>query len=71
MDFKGALKELATARGLVPPHYSIVEERGPQHAKIFVVEVRVGQNSVGRAEGLSKKSASQEAARLVLHSLAQ
>lgn len=69
VDFKGALKELATARGLVPPRYTIVEERGPQHSKVFVVEVRVGETSVGRAEGFTKKSASQEAARLVLDRL--
>ena len=69
VDFKGALKELATARGLTPPHYAVVEERGPVHAKVFVVEVRVGTNSVGRAEGPSKKRASQDAARLVLDSL--
>jgi ribonuclease-3 len=69
VDFKGALKELATALHLPPPMYTVVEERGPEHAKTFVLEVRVGREWSARAGGFSKKSAGQEAARLVLDQL--
>jgi ribonuclease-3 len=68
-DYKSALQEMAQALKLPQPHYSIVEERGPEHSKTFVVEARVGGDWVGRAEGLSKKSASQKAAHEILRRL--
>ena len=54
---------------LPQPRYSTVEERGPEHAKTFLVEVRVGKEWAARAEGLSKKSAGQKAAEQVLRML--
>ncbi len=65
-NFKGALQETARARNLPPPRYSIVEERGPAHARRFTVEVRLGEKWSARAEGYSKKSAGQNAAQAVL-----
>jgi ribonuclease III len=64
-DYKSALQELAQARRLPQPRYVIVRERGPEHSKTFTVEVRVGREWVGQAEGLTKKSAAQQAARQV------
>ena len=69
IDYKSALQEMAQARKLPPPRYSIVEQRGPEHAKTFVVEVKVGSDWIGRAEGLSKKSAGQSAAQQILERL--
>ena len=69
-DYKSALQEMAQALKLPQPKYSIVEERGPEHAKTFLVEVRVGPAWVSRAEGLSKKSAGQNAAQQILQQLA-
>jgi len=66
VDFKSALQELAQARKLPQPRYVIVKERGPEHSKTFTIEVRVGRDWIGQAEGLSKKSAAQNAARDVL-----
>ncbi|HLJ48217.1 MAG TPA: ribonuclease III [Bryobacteraceae bacterium] len=71
LDYKSALQEMAQALKLPQPRYSIVEERGPEHAKTFLVEVRVGREWASRAEGLSKKSAGQRAAQLVLQQLAE
>ena len=68
-DYKSALQELAQSRKLPQPRYTIVEERGPDHTKTFVMEARVGQLWWSRAEGLSKKSASQRAAQRVLEQL--
>jgi ribonuclease-3 len=68
-DYKSALQDMARALKLPLPRYSIVEERGPEHAKTFLVEVKVGQQWSGSAEGCSKKSAGQQAARLVLDQL--
>jgi ribonuclease-3 len=68
-DYKSALQEMAQALKLPQPRYSIVEERGPEHAKTFLVEVRVGRDWVSQAEGLSKKSAGQKAAQQILQQL--
>jgi ribonuclease-3 len=61
-DYKTQLQELAYGRLKVLPAYRILEERGPDHAKVFVVEVTVGPELVERAEGRSKKDAEQAAA---------
>jgi ribonuclease-3 len=71
VDFKSALQELAQARKLPPPRYVIVKERGPEHAKTFTIEARIGRDWVGQAEGASKKSAAQNAARDVLAKLTE
>ena len=71
LDYKSALQEMAQALKLPQPRYSIIEERGPEHAKTFLVEVRVGREWASRAEGLSKKSAGQRAAQLVLQQLTE
>lgn len=70
-DHKSALQEMAQALKLPQPRYSIVEERGPEHAKTFRVEVRVGRDWVSQAEGLSKKSAGQKAAQQILRQLTE
>jgi ribonuclease-3 len=61
-DFKTQLQELAYDRLKTVPAYRIVEERGPDHAKLFVVEVSVADGLVAGAEGRSKKDAEQAAA---------
>jgi len=68
-DYKSALQEVAQARKLPQPRYTIVEERGPEHAKTFLVEVRLGSDWFSQAEGMSKKSAGQKAAQNVLTQL--
>ena len=61
-DHKGALQELMQSRRLPSPRYSIVREQGPEHAKTFTVEARVGRDVAGVGEGPSKKAAAQKAA---------
>ncbi len=68
-DYKSALQELAQALKLPPPRYVIVEETGPEHAKTFTVEVRLGREWVSQAQGLSKKAAGQKAAQQILQQL--
>ncbi len=69
-DFKSALQEKAQADGLPQPKYVIVAERGPEHAKTFTVEVRLGKERASRADGISKKDAGQRAAERMLELLA-
>ena len=71
IDYKSALQDMARALKLPLPKYSILEERGPEHAKTFLVEVSVGRECRGSAEGCSKKSAGQQAARQVLQQLTE
>jgi len=70
-DYKSALQEMAQALKLPPPRYFIVAEEGPEHSKTFTVEVRVGKDWTGQAQGLSKKSAGQKAAEGVLQQLTE
>jgi ribonuclease III len=69
LNYKSVLQEHAQARGLATPEYSIVGTAGPEHAKVFSVEVRVGDEFTSRATGSSKKAASQDAARLLVERL--
>lgn len=69
LDYKGALQEIARLRKLPPPHYSVVKEEGPQHAKVFTVEAKCGDAFRARADGSTKKAASQVAAQLLLEQI--
>jgi len=75
-DFKSALQETLQGLGLSQPSYALVQEAGPEHSKTFTVEVRLNSPAsksearfVGRAQGSTKKTAEQEAARQLLASL--
>ena len=68
-DYKSTLQETAQQMKLPPPRYVIVSEDGPEHSKMFTVEVRVGKGFASQAQGLSKKAAGQKAAQLVLGKL--
>jgi len=65
-DFKSRLQELAQATLQVAPSYTVLSERGPDHAKTFEVAILIGEKEYGRAFGRSKKEAQQNAAELAL-----
>ena len=54
------------ALGRPLPEYRIAGEAGPDHRKIFSVEVVVAGEVLGAASGRAKKEAEQEAARLAI-----
>ncbi len=68
-NFKGQLLEYSHAHKLSPPQYSIVEQIGPQHNKIFKVRVKVGEKYFAEGVGHNKKAAEQQAAQKVLKEL--
>jgi ribonuclease-3 len=68
-NHKSILQERAQALGLPAPSYNIVGSKGPEHAKVFTVEGRVGDRYAARASGTSKKTASQGAAEVLLEQL--
>jgi ribonuclease III len=68
-DYKSALQERVQALGRPLPEYRIAGEAGPDHRKVFSVDVVVGGEVLGSASGRAKKEAEQEAARLALDRL--
>ncbi len=68
-DPKSALQEKLQALKRAPAEYSVIRESGPDHCKVFTVEIRLGEEFRVVAEGMSKKMAEQEAARLALRHL--
>jgi ribonuclease-3 len=66
-DAKNRLQETCSRLGAEPPRY-VVTEQGPEHAKRFVAEVRVG-SVVGRGSGSSKKQAERAAAESAIDAL--
>ncbi|MDP3058305.1 MAG: ribonuclease III [bacterium] len=54
-DPKSSLQEIAQARGYDAIVYAIIEESGPDHNKIFVSQVKVGGQVLGKGQGKSKK----------------
>jgi len=68
-DYKTRLQEISQARFKTTPRYKLVSERGPDHKKVFEVNLFVGDTLLGVGRGYSKKSAEQEAARLALNAL--
>jgi len=70
-DYKSQLQELVQAQGQKTPNYSLVASSGPDHARWFVAEVRVGDKVLGRGEGKSKKAAESGAARNALQRLSE
>jgi ribonuclease-3 len=72
-DRKSALQELLQSRGQLPAEYRVVGQSGPDHQKIFRIEVWVNGSRLASAEGGTKKEAEQHAARkaLVLLELAK
>ncbi len=65
-DFKTALQEQLQARHLGRAEYMVASEEGPDHQKLFTVEVIIDSESVARGAGLTKKAAEQAAAREAL-----
>ncbi|MEO5931463.1 MAG: ribonuclease III [Candidatus Kapaibacterium sp.] len=61
-NFKSILLEYMQAQGLGAPRYVVVKEEGPDHERIFTVQVFVGPDVKGEGRGRSKKEAEQQAA---------
>lgn len=61
LDWKTSLQELSASHGLGVPEY-VIEDEGPDHAKTFTAQVRVGGELYGHGTGRSKKEAEQAAA---------
>ena len=61
-DSKSLLQEWAQAQSFSIPHYRVVNEEGPDHNKVFTLEVSVNGKIIGSGQGRSKQEASKNAA---------
>lgn len=61
-DHKSALQEFLQSRGFAPGAYHVIDESGPDHQKIFRVEVRIAGQVSAVGTGRTKKEAEQSAA---------
>ncbi|MDE1178078.1 MAG: ribonuclease III [Edaphobacter sp.] len=73
-DHKSALQEHLQAIGAGQPQYVLTAQSGPDHQKLFRVEVRIpdgrgGSRALGESEGSTKKQAQQQAARIAVERL--
>jgi ribonuclease III len=70
-DYKTALQERLQSLGLPTPQYAIVESLGPDHHRIFQIELRVSGKCIATGQGTTIKGAHQAAARSALDNLIQ
>ena len=70
-DYKTALQELVQRHPGQAVSYRLVDETGPDHARVFVMEVSVGGKPVGVGRGRSKKEAEQMSAKAALEKLGE
>jgi ribonuclease-3 len=66
---KSLLQELVQARFRTHPRYHVISEAGPDHHKMFHIEVSIRGRHLGRGSGWSKKEAEQAAAKNALAGL--
>jgi dsRNA-specific ribonuclease len=70
-DYKSELQEFTQEKFGCIPLYTVVREHGPDHEKVFEVELTIGGRLQGMGAGKSKKEAEQAAARQVLEYLTE
>ena len=68
-DYKSRLQQIIQSERKITPVYRTIEEMGPDHAKVFTVEVLAGDTILGQGCGRSKRAAEMDAARQALESL--
>lgn len=68
-DYKTALQELVQRESGKVLGYRMSGESGPDHAKVFTVEVMLNEDVFGCGEGRSKKEAEQNAAKAGMEKL--
>ena len=69
VDYKSCLQELVQSKYHTSPAYRTVQTTGPDHDRLFTVEVWHGDRVLGRGSGKSRKLAETEAARQALEQM--
>lgn len=68
-NYKSFLLEYSQGQGKGHPQYEVCLEEGPEHEKLFTVEVRIEGQRLGEGNGRSKKEAEQRAAKMATERL--
>lgn len=68
-DYKSMLQMVTQSKFQVIPEYRLISQTGPDHDKVFTVEVIVNNTVLGSGTGKSKKLAQTSAARSALQRL--
>lgn len=61
-DYKTQLQQFIQQDSSAQLEYATVSQTGPDHAKVFEVEARMGSNIIGRGTGKTKREAEQNSA---------
>lgn len=62
LDSKSYFQEKAQEHASVTPHYEVIEEKGPDHDRHFIVAVFLDKEKIGVGDGPSKQDAQRAAA---------
>jgi ribonuclease-3 len=68
-NYKSKLLEYTQANTDFIPEYKVIDQEGPEHNKLFTVEVSINERGLGIGKGRTKKQAEQEAASNALKNL--
>ena len=68
-DHKSLLQEYCQTVFHSYPSYSLLKKSGPEHDRLFCMEVKINGKTYGRGTGRSKKNAEQEAASKALEAI--
>jgi ribonuclease-3 len=68
-DPKSCLQEIVQKKFKLSPIYKVLEEKGPDHAKIFIVGAWIKQEMVASGEGKNKQEAEEAAAQAALEKI--
>lgn len=68
-DPKSKLQEWAQSKGFPTPVYIICNSSGPDHSKVFEVDVQINNEFYARGSGSSKQSAEKAAAKIALEKI--
>jgi ribonuclease-3 len=68
-DPKTTLQEFLQARSMPAARYIVSAETGPEHRKIFHVDLLIGEKKVASASGTTKKKAEIQSAEIALRQL--
>lgn len=68
-DAKSLLQEKVQSKGYPAPKYEVVNETGPDHNKIFNIQVLVNGEAIASGNGKNKSEAAQDAAAKALQKI--
>lgn len=65
-DAKSKFQEESQSREGITPSYKTINERGPDHKKIFLIGAYIGEELIAEGEGFSKQEGEENAAKKAL-----